>query len=201
MRSSTLRLFFALWPDEPTLAASEALGREAALSSGGRAMPPQNIHVTLAFLGSQPAARVEHIANVAGGIDGETFDLVLDRIGFWRKSGIAWLGSGIVPASLTALHRGLATGLSTLDIRLEDRAFHPHVTLARNATTPVSSVVRPPIVWRVEAFALVASEVGTTGSVYRRLEQWPLRTSASNAADLGDCTDHSTLGASPRNRT
>ena len=54
----TQRLFLALWPDPATAAALAVLARDVAEHAHGKATPPENIHLTLAFLGNQPSAIV-----------------------------------------------------------------------------------------------------------------------------------------------
>src|SRR5947199_233573 len=61
----TLRLFFALWPDAATRTIIGELARQVAAESHGRAVASDNIHVTLAFLGTQPVASVPELRSLA----------------------------------------------------------------------------------------------------------------------------------------
>ena len=78
--TSNLRLFFALWPDQASIAATAALAQQVALASAGRAVPAANIHLTLAFLGHQPNTSVVSIMRAIAGIDEPAFDLGLDSL-------------------------------------------------------------------------------------------------------------------------
>ncbi len=49
---ATVRVFYALAPNETVRAQLAALGRDVARRSRGRAVAPENAHLTLAFLGN-----------------------------------------------------------------------------------------------------------------------------------------------------
>ena len=122
MAESTLRLFFALWPDSATQATIAALANEVASEAKGRAVTSDNVHLTLAFLGAQPAVRVPGLCALAAAIEMAPFRLALDEIGCFRKTGIAWLGASAAPPELVALHAGLARSLGSVGETLPDRA-------------------------------------------------------------------------------
>ena len=61
----TRRLFFALWPDEDARSALCAATAKAVRTSGGRPVPAGTLHVTLAFLGSVPTARIPELQHIA----------------------------------------------------------------------------------------------------------------------------------------
>lgn len=175
MAEPTLRLFFALWPDPATQAAIAALAGEVAGEAKGRAVAADNVHLTLAFLGAQPAARVPELCALAAAIEIAPFQLALDEIGCFRKTGIAWLGASVAPPELVALHAGLAAALDRVGITLDARPFAPHLTLVRRAKAPVLRRLAQPIIWSVASFALVSSETLREGPRYRLLEVWHAR--------------------------
>ena len=173
MPDTTLRLFFALWPDPATRAAIAALARDVGRETGGRAVAPANVHLTLAFLGEQPAEMVPKLRASAAAVELSAFRLALDEVGSWRNTGIAWLGASETPDALAALHGGLARALASLGIALEARPFAPHLTLARRIATAVRRRLPQPVVWNVTSFALVVSELDRNGARYRVLATWP----------------------------
>src|SRR5690606_22805487 len=69
----TLRLFFAL-PCPPEQAAATCDWRDRQ-SLGGRPVPLENLHLTLAFLGAQPEADLEAIRQLAADIVSPGFEL------------------------------------------------------------------------------------------------------------------------------
>jgi 2'-5' RNA ligase len=174
MADPTLRLFFALWPDPQTRASLAALAERVAVETGGRATAPNNVHLTLAFLGAQPRDSTTELIARADAIDGSPFVLTLDHIDCWRKNGIAWLGASEIPAALASLREALLASLAPLHIADEARPFAVHVTLARKVTGLLRRRLPTPIAWPVDGMALVASDTGSDGPVYRVLAALPL---------------------------
>jgi RNA 2',3'-cyclic 3'-phosphodiesterase len=175
MPDTKVRLFFALWPDPATGAAIVTLARELEPETGGRTVAAQNVHLTLAFLGQQPAEVVPTLCASAGGVKLSAFVLVLDEVGCWHKSGIEWLGASAIPEELSTFHVALVRELGNQEITFDARPFAPHLTLARRTTTTVRRRLPQPIVWNVASFCLVASELDRSGPRYRVLETWPSR--------------------------
>jgi len=116
---ATRRLFFALWPDAATRAAIEAR-RDALGALSKRVVPAANFHVTLVFLGDQPAERLASIEDDAERIRPRCrgFALRMDRFGWFARARVAWLG-GQPPAPGAALAGELHRGLSALGLAPE----------------------------------------------------------------------------------
>jgi 2'-5' RNA ligase len=173
MAGMSLRLFFALWPDEDTRRSLAQWSEAAPRACGGRRTPPENLHATLAFLGSTDPARLPALGEAAARVDAPSFELVIDRSGYWKHNHIAWAGVSAVPIALTGLVDGLRAQLSTLGIVFDPKPYAPHVTLARDAERRGALPAMPPVRWPVSAFALVQSPGGQ--APYRVLCTWPLR--------------------------
>jgi RNA 2',3'-cyclic 3'-phosphodiesterase len=171
---ATQRVFFALWPDAQARAQLAGLAREVALESGGRPTPPDRIHLTLAFVGEQPTIRVDSLCRLGGLIRARDFVLALSRIGGFSRTGVAWLGAATAPAELAALHAELTGALRSRGFPVDERAYAPHLTLARHSTTVVERTLPQPISWRATSFSLVASDPGSGGPAYRSIAAWPL---------------------------
>jgi 2'-5' RNA ligase len=169
----SLRLFFALWPDDAVRAAIASLAREVAGETRGRAVAPDNVHLTLAFLGERPAAMVPDLCACVSTIGTATFNLSLDDIGCWRKTGIAWLTARRTAPPLLVMHDHIVEALGGLHIVIDERKFMPHVTLARRIEAVVARRVLPPIEWQIGSFALVASVLDPAGVRYDVLKTWP----------------------------
>jgi 2'-5' RNA ligase len=164
----SLRLFYALWPDDVTRA---DLMRQQALIKG-RKTSYGNLHLTLAFLGEQPVELLPIFKSILEYLPQQAFTLVLDRIGYFTQKKIAWSGMHESPAALNALHSALSEALvknkTGFDRSLE---FRPHVTLARNAESP-EELPFSPIVWKCDHVALVESTNQPEGVVYRVLASY-----------------------------
>jgi len=168
--TDTLRLFFAL-PCPPAQAAAIAHWRDGQLP-GGRKVAPENFHLTLAFLGVQPAARLEALKHLAAAIEAPRFELTLD--------GLVALGKGFVclrpqspPTALVQLAASLGQSLGAQGIVLDSRPFLPHLTLARQADLPQQGEP-PAFSWVADRFVLYRSENTEDGVRYREMGSWPL---------------------------
>lgn len=101
----------------------------------GRWMKPESMHVTLKFIGEQPDAAVASIQEGLSGTPGTATEISFRGYGFFptlKAARVFWVGIEAGP-ELTALALGIDEKLSTLGIPKEDRAFSPHLTLARGA--------------------------------------------------------------------
>jgi len=174
MASAGSRMFFALWPDAPLRAALAALARDVAREARGRATAADKLHLTLAFLGDQPAQKVEVLRSLAGGIGGPCFALTLDEVGCFKRTGIAWLGAGTPQPALLALQGRLAGALRQAGFSLDERPYAPHLTLARHARTPVHSALGQAVSWNVTSFVLAASDPAGERPAYRIVDEWSL---------------------------
>ena len=176
----TQRLFFALWPSEDVRA-----GLAEVMASlhvrGGKPVPAENLHITLLFLGSVTAQTRICAEKIAGGIAGQPFELRLDQIGFWPKSGIVWLGGRELPESLAALVRNLHLGIAGCGIDLDARPFNAHLTLMRKALVVRRERPLVAVTWRVDDFGLVESKTNPDGARYQVLTRWRLGADAGGA--------------------
>lgn len=167
------RLFYALWPDADTRAALARL--QAPLA--GRHIPPHHLHLTMAFLGQQPAALLEPLRALAAELTvklrtelvAAPLMLTIDRIGYFIRPRIAWAGLSEAPPALMAWQAELMRRLQLLGVAAADThgQFKPHVTLARDAPAPVIEA-SDTIIWPVTQLALVES--GHDG-IYRVLDR------------------------------
>ncbi len=167
-----MRLFFALWPDEAVRAQLAHWTRELHAVCGGRPTRPENLHVTLAFLGSVEDARVAEVECAAGEVAPRVISLVLDQPGYWKRNRIAWAGASTVPAELDAFVAELRSALERSHIGFDSKGFVSHVTLLRDARGPRAMPALDPIEWRLDGFALVQSVTLPRGSRYEVRKSW-----------------------------
>jgi 2'-5' RNA ligase len=167
-----VRLFFALWPDDAVRARLAHWSRELHAVCGGRRTLAENLHVTLAFLGSVDDQHVAEIERAANEVAPSIVSLVLDRPGYWKHNRIAWAGTSIVPTGLEALVSGLRGALEKSQIRFDAKSFVSHVTLLRDAREPRAMPALEPIEWRLDGFALVQSVTSPRGGRYEIRKSW-----------------------------
>lgn len=167
-----MRLFFALWPDDAVRAGLARWSRELHAPCGGRPTRPENLHVTLAFLGAVADARVAEVERAAGEVAPRAASLVLDRPGYWKQNRIAWAGASVVPPELDAFVTELRSTLARSRIGFDPKPFVSHVTLLRDAHEPKGIPALDPISWKIDSFALVQSVTLPRGSRYEIRRSW-----------------------------
>jgi 2'-5' RNA ligase len=181
-KPATARVFFALWPSAEVADRLGDIARDAALSYGGRATRRDTIHLTLAFLGNVPEARLPELSIAAEDVCLEPFAFRLDRLGFWSHNHLLWAGCQTSVAPLDELFGQLRLALTQAGFRVggEGRDFAPHVTLVRHvpeSAAPSESAPLPPIdplCWNSERFVLVRSTLSALAPAYRVIDEFPL---------------------------
>lgn len=169
------RLFLALWPDEAVRCRLTRERDRAAAAYRGRPVAPENLHITLAFLGASDGSQRACAERVAGRVEGALFTITLERLDYWPRPRVLWLGSEHTPAALSALIGALQRGLAACGFTLEERPFRPHITLLRKVPPrPRGGTLLEPIEWPVTQFHLVESVTRSAGAEYRILTSWPL---------------------------
>lgn len=169
-----IRAFYAILPPPDVRHAlgqlAEAIGQQAR----GRAVPAENVHLTLAFVGAWPTSRVHALHAAGAAVRGVPFRLTLDLLGGFRRSGIAWLGSSHPAPQLITLAGALGDALRAHEVTYEARVFRPHVTLARGTRGRGPGASIEPLAWDVDAFSLMQSQTRPEGARYESLATWPL---------------------------
>ncbi len=129
----TLRLFAGIaCPLLPTIADELQLLRTASAVSGSglRVVKPENLHLTLKFLGACPASTIPEIADAltAACVGLQSFTLTISGAGSFH--GALWLG--VQPdAALDLLADRLQAKLAALGFVGDGKHWQPHITVAR----------------------------------------------------------------------
>jgi 2'-5' RNA ligase len=170
----TQRLFFALWPNDSLRDRLYALVPHALERGSGRRVSRENLHVTLVFLGSVDAKTRTCIEQVASALNGESFTLTFDELGYWPKPRVVWVGASCLPEPLRQLVGELNSQLSVCGIEPEKREYRAHMTLARKVKKWINRGQIDPIDWPVSDFVLVESCTQPSGVTYQVLRSWAL---------------------------
>jgi len=168
-------LFFALWPDE-TVRSSLVRVQQSCSGSDGRMHHPEDLHMTLVFLGGVLSEQIPCVRDVANSLAAEPFSLELVRTGFWKRPRILWCGPERTPEPLQQLVHELQIGLTRCGFEPEKRTYKPHVTLARKASATPTQLLHEPIIWQPREFVLAGSHSGPKPPRYRILDRWDFRT-------------------------
>jgi 2'-5' RNA ligase len=170
-----MRLFVALELPAAVRAALAAWAAAAA-PAAMRRVPAENLHVTLAFLGTRTPADAEAVAALLEGLARPLGPLVVEGA-LWlppRRPGVlaVALRAG---AALAELHADLVAALAgAIGFEPERRALRPHVTVARarrEGRLRAAELDPPPPALRFEPEALVLyrSHTGAGGARYEGL--------------------------------
>jgi RNA 2',3'-cyclic 3'-phosphodiesterase len=172
-----VRLFFALWPDARvrTRIAHAAAALPADLNA--RHVPPQNYHLTLAFVGEVAATQLAVLQQIGRSQRFSGCTLRFDALEYWRTPKVVVATARQIPPELLELWIQLCQALTqNQSLRLEQPApsRRAHVTLARKvAQAPVLQAMSP-FEWTPQNFSLVRSDTGDAHSVYTVVDTWPL---------------------------
>jgi 2'-5' RNA ligase len=133
-----LRTFIAVDVGKPIRDRAVALqGTLARSGTEVKWVEPENIHVTLHFLGEVDDRVVPEVCKVVAASVAQVpaFALTVERTGCFpnlRRPRIVWIGIGQGTQELVALHDRIEEPLLDLGCyRREERAYTPHITLGR----------------------------------------------------------------------
>jgi 2'-5' RNA ligase len=169
------RLFFALTPPIELARYFHHLAMTDLQECRGRQLKPEQIHLTLRFIGSVEAEVATCLQQAAGEITLPRFELVFDTLGYWPRPRVVWSMPSRTPAPLADLAAQLEHTCVGCGLAAEKRAYVPHLTLLRNARQAPAQGTMKPLHWPVEAFALIQSETLPQGAVYTELQRWSLQ--------------------------
>jgi 2'-5' RNA ligase len=160
------RLFFALWPDHRQRDRMRDFISPVAKLVEGRATERRNWHITLAYIGEFPEERIDELHEAK-----QAINVRFDRLEFWPRPKVAALVTAIVPPELQRLVDALKGQILAAGIEPEQRAYRPHVTVAKNARPfeALRLAQSAEIEW--DSFELVESVSQPGGVTYHPLKQ------------------------------
>ena len=165
-----------------------------------RWVPPQNIHITLKFLGDVSPANLELLKQMlkAETAQVDPFSIQVGTLGVFpglRHPRVIWIGIDAPPA-LESLQRGIETATTRLGYEAENRPYSPHLTIARfnqrisTAELPqVRTILEKTSIGilgkvDIDAVHLFKSDLKPSGVVYSRLYTAPLRAFSNDRGDV-----------------
>jgi 2'-5' RNA ligase len=178
-----MRAFVAIDLPDPVKTALEALQEAMPF---GRPVDPDQMHLTLAFLGEQPDDLIESAHHALEGIAFPAFEMQLSGLGTFGSREPTVLWAGIRDATqVKALHDRILPALHGAGLPLERRRFRPHVTIARFDRSGPPEHERlarflsrwerfPSPPFTVDGFGLWRSTLLRSGAVHEELARYPL---------------------------
>jgi RNA 2',3'-cyclic 3'-phosphodiesterase len=171
---------------EKVLAHSMIL-RKAVSEAHASWIRPDNIHLTLKFLGEIPRSRVESLSEAASiaarGL--ESFPISVQGSGVFPTHGaprVLWIGIEDLNGKLGELYRRLDEECAKVGFKKEARPFHPHLTVARvrkpqharELAALHKQMEFEPEEFTVSEVLVIRSELSSAGSKYSTISRHPL---------------------------
>lgn len=146
---------------------------------------PEGIHLTLKFLGEISDSEVEAVEESLTQLGPFVpFPVEIKGFGFFphaRKPKIFWAGV-IAPPALAALAGRIETAMESAGFAREERAYSPHLTLARfqmprpqpGLEAAIAEIANTPLgAFEASEFFLFESKLSPEGSQYRKVMRFP----------------------------
>ena len=159
---------------------------------GVKWVDPYGVHLTLKFLGSVAADRIDPVSRAmeeaAQGIS--PFSLKVEGLGVFpslRRVQVVWVGVSGEVDKLAQLQERLESNLAGLGFAPEKRRFTPHLTLARLRDRVslderqrfgqliAGTKFEPAYSFQVEAISLMRSQLTREGAIYSRISAVELK--------------------------
>ncbi|MEX2161992.1 MAG: RNA 2',3'-cyclic phosphodiesterase [Anaerolineales bacterium] len=190
---SMARTFIAVEMPEPLQRALDKISvnlRKQMVDLPIRWVNTHNIHLTLKFIGETDQAIIPRIAAAVADVAKRfpPFEISLTELGVFpnpNKPLVLWVGVQ-APAPLAQLQQGIESALAQWGIPVEERPFHPHLTLGRVrrehrvanlkriAEFMAAAKMEPSASARIDSVTLFRSDLKPGGSVYNPLSRSPL---------------------------
>jgi len=164
-----------------------ARSREAVPGARASWNRDEKLHLTIKFLGDIPTDKVGALAPAAArAVDGiHAFSLAAAGCGAFPSRGqprVLWIGVLDETGELARLHRRLDEECAALGFPREQRAFRPHLTIARvrhsEAAGKLAEVHKqlgfPRVEFPVSELTVIRSELRREGSLYTDISRHPL---------------------------
>lgn len=189
--SEKIRLFVALELPKNVLQALSILQADLQKQIPdkiARWVRPENIHLTLKFLGDAPVEQVDEIAaamKMATEVHAP-MELAVAGLGMFpnpRNARVLWVGVNGSTEALGNLHASLEERIVPLGFPTESRPFNAHLTLARAnrrasrdekkafGALATQNEVGELAAWRAASVSLIRSQLKPGGAVYTRMAE------------------------------
>jgi len=186
-----MRLFIAIDIDDAIKTAvvklQQQLKQGLRNGNGLKWVEPEQMHLTLKFLGEVDDGRIDEIGEAVktACFEKKAFEFELSAVGtFGRPTKVLWLGNEKQSSELIALAESVEQALQELGFEKEERPFSAHLTLARVKDAGVEKNLRrvvnenqkaeiPAI--KVDSVYLYKSQLTLDGPVYTLLRKIELK--------------------------
>ena len=166
------RYFFALFPPQPVRRRLVRLSRSEAAHLD-RPVGSEKLHLTLLYLGKVDDDQCHNLITGIGRGHHSRFSFEISRSGRWQRAEVAWLAPLSWPETLDDLVADITRVSLACGLMVPERAFCPHITIARGQRRPFSCEFTP-INWEIRDFCLVESISHGRANEYKIIHTWAL---------------------------
>lgn len=160
-----MRLFIAINFDKKLRSAlTEAQTDMQLYGVRGNFTRPENLHITLAFIGDYPEP--DYVLDIMQDIPFTPFPLTLEGLGAFH--GLWWAGIRENKALSTYVKR-LRRALAEAEIPFDRKKFSPHITLVRKPTGALPGIELATKTMTVDHVSLMRSDRGKNGMIYTEI--------------------------------
>ncbi len=180
-----MRLFIAIeLPDDIRKALAHLQKELRPVTDTARWVNPESIHITLKFIGEVAEPKIEEIDLAIAAVSSKPLIVTVRNVGFFpgsRSPRVFWVG--MEAPGMEGLAEALDTRLERIGIEKENRAFRPHITMARSRESRIDSALVTAAAkyethefgsFTADRFYLVQSTLRPEGAIYNKLKEYPL---------------------------
>jgi 2'-5' RNA ligase len=170
-----MRAFVAIFPPLEVRREALAWARRWPIDDRVRWTRPENVHLTLKFLGDVQSETLDNIRATLEEVCAQhaPFDAALAELGAFpsaRRATTLWIGAGEGSARLRSLAADVDNALAPLGFEREKRPYIPHLTLGRARGRPLHLDLPSGAEvtgFRVRRVELTESRLTAEGATYR----------------------------------
>ncbi len=134
-----IRSFIAFDIDDENVVRNLSKVQSMLLKTGAdlKLVKPENIHVTIRFLGEIPSVMIEKIYSEMNKVTFSPFDIEVKGLGAFpnlRRINVIWAGVKRGANELRNIYYQLEPNIQRLGFRPDNKGFSPHLTIARVRT-------------------------------------------------------------------
>ena len=170
--ADTQKLFFALWPGDKQRQKLTQIQNDLKLAEFSRCTTPENLHITLYFLGEVQSDRIPELIGFVEETQFEPFQFDLNLVGVWPRNRIVWCGTVAESDGIQTLVNTIQQSSPVQSMHFRKKKFKTHITLARKATRRVFERIEP-IQFFADSISLVRSVPIDGGVRYEIVKQSP----------------------------
>lgn len=180
-----IRSFIAFDIDDENVVRNLSKVQSMLLNTGAnlKLVKPENIHITIRFLGGIPSGIIERIYSEMSKVTFSPFDVEIKGLGAFpnlRRINVIWAGVKRGANELRNIYYQLEPNIQKLGFRPDSKGFSPHITIARVRSGKKRSELANLIrefenyefgVFRVKCLRLKKSILTPQGPIYSTLRE------------------------------